>query len=353
MNFTSPADVLNLPISYKEKHHNSRDRLGYHVYLSQYFLRYKQLSYDEKCKIMVDNGVWGENTEDDDNISIDSVLTPQTPTSTDVMKAAGFYWSNTIDERMKDAWKERANLLNRRPNNNGVFTEIPSPISELCITKAIVESLSIDWMNFAKLLKGCIVRNRRGASFSEDGRTVYRFGKERIVLQSQTQRSFSLNLLLKFTIFGSSPLFSNLLVHEITYRSKHTTVLHLLSSRRMGELFTFGGLDATVIHKRDGTKQKCCAKVSMEKGNKSVIGYVIDEDETNLVVKVEGMIDTVTIMRPRFEVDQYIYPSAESGDTYSLSQLWPIRIKLNQLSGYSSIIMSAATFNDCNNLVTY
>ena len=118
MNFTSPADVLNLPMSYKEKHHNSHDHLGYYVYLSHYFLRFKQLNNDGKCQVMIDNGVWGENAVEDDNSSIDSVLTPQTPTSTDVMKAAGFYWSNNIDERMKDAWKERAKLLNSRPNNN-------------------------------------------------------------------------------------------------------------------------------------------------------------------------------------------------------------------------------------------
>mgnify|MGYP003335229803 CR=1 FL=1 len=101
--------------------------------------------------------------------------------------------------------------------------------------------------------------------------------KEKAVLYSQSYLKFYMNPLLKLTIF-SSPSFSNLEAYEIPYRTKKEVVVHVFSHRRIAELFTFGGLDASTKIK-DEMKYKMCGKVNLNKGGKNAIGYIVDEDK--------------------------------------------------------------------------
>ena len=155
-----------------------------------------------------------------------------------------------------------------------------------------------------------------------------------------------LNHLLKVSIFGS-PLYSNLQSHEITHKGKKQTVLHLFSHRRLSELLKFGGLDATTFYK-NGIKFICCAKVNLKKGEKNMIGYVIDETENALMVKVDGETELIRINRPTYDRNngRYLYypPCDQSSGTYSLSQLWPVRFKIN-VTGNSSFILSVTTLD--------
>ena len=47
----SPDDIQNLPLSYIEKSHRSRKRLGFHVFLSRYFLDFKGASDVERNEV--------------------------------------------------------------------------------------------------------------------------------------------------------------------------------------------------------------------------------------------------------------------------------------------------------------
>ena len=62
-------DILDLPLSTKEKSSTSRNRLGYHVFLSWYFGVFKAQTEEGKRAIV------SEFVEDDED-SVDSTITP-------------------------------------------------------------------------------------------------------------------------------------------------------------------------------------------------------------------------------------------------------------------------------------
>ena len=346
MNYTSCEMIIQLEISEKEFNNHSQKRLGYHVYLSRYFMEFKALELEQQAAELVEKLVWEQI---DDESSVDSVSTPRRASTTDVMKAAGKNWSGVCKD-LKEAWKCRATNLNQRPRTNGHFEVMPRIVmtNTEFLNKIVLESLSMEWVNLAKMMKGAIRKNVLGNKVMTSANS-YKFGRERIVLRSQSIRNFIISNLLKITIFGSLS-FSDLFSNEIIYATKNEVVVHLLSHRRMSELLTYGGLDATIIKKHNGMSYKLCGKVILQKGGRSTIGYIMDENETSLQVKMDG--DTVTVARPVFDFVLNKYPSARSSsNTYSLLEVDPVRIKLNSNTGYSSIILSSGTFNENNNLI--
>ena len=62
-------EIIELPLSTKEKSSKSRTRLGYHVFLSWYFGEFNALSEESKRFIV------SEFVEDDED-SLDSTITP-------------------------------------------------------------------------------------------------------------------------------------------------------------------------------------------------------------------------------------------------------------------------------------
>ena len=63
--------IINLPVSPKERAHQSRSRKGYHVFLSWYFGKYNLLSDKEKHGIFPSS-----NPTMDDDESLDSASKP-------------------------------------------------------------------------------------------------------------------------------------------------------------------------------------------------------------------------------------------------------------------------------------
>ena len=300
---------------------------------------------------MRNNGVWSRDIDDDS--SIDTILTPVEPSCHEVMKAAGHNWSLMMSDDKKQAWKDRAEVLNNRPKTDGTFDCVPLEIYHAELDKAILVSLTMEWINFTKVLKGCIVRNVKGNLAANLGLS-YKFGKERIELFSQCYKSFTLNNLLKLTIFGS-PLFSKLRPYELVYRGKKESVVHWFSYRRMSDLLCFGGLDAVSIYSKNGCVHKLCGKANLKKDGKNVVGYIMDENDEVLKVIVPGTggNELIDVTRPVYDCDngEYIYPHSQTCDSYSLSEVWPIRIRLNTVSGSIAIITSSATFDEDNVIV--
>jgi hypothetical protein len=340
----TPQQILHLSQSEKEINHPSRKRLGYHVYLSYYFKLFATLDNDDKRGIMIENNIW----EDEDDISIDSTLTPRRPMYYEITRAAARRW-NAMDLDTKEAWKERAGRLNSRPRMDGTFENVPNAIIESSITDNVLQSLSQDWVNFVRQFKQCILLKSRHHSRVPTSEKIYKFGNEKVVMYSQIYRIFYFNHLLKVTIFGM-PLYSKLLPHEVPYQSKKQTIIHLFSHRRISELLNFGGLAAATQYK-DGLKYLCCAKVNLKRRGKNSIGYVIDEEGDELKIKMEtGQL--VQMRKPdfdkqngRYKYEQQENDSGNQSESFSLTQLWPLRIKIN-LSGQASFIMSVATYND-------
>ena len=338
--FTSAEEILSLPINRKERNHRSRKRRAYHVFLSRFCTKFSCLSYEEKKQKLKELRLWRvPNGYESD----DSLFTPPQPSCSQVMKAAARVWNSASNE-VKEAWGKHADRLNMLPLNDGTFDYIPLVLRG-DMRKNVMDSLTFDWRHTASLLRQSIVTNERRGNKMSIAFTAYTFGRERVVLYSQSYRTFFLNHLLKLTIFGS-PLYSNLLPHEVVHRSKKETILFIFSHWRISDLFTFGGLDASVVHK-DGMKHVICAKANLRRGTKNTIGYVIDEDNEQLHVKVEGKEEYIYIKRPQYDSEngKFEYPLGDQSLTYSLSQLWPIRMKI-KMSGQSAIIISTYTSSE-------
>ena len=339
--------IVNLTYTEKEIQHTSRNRRAYHVYLSYYFHDFNAISDEKKEEVMRENKIWMEVGETE---TIDSTDTQRLPTCHDVSRAAGINWRNMC-EYLKKGWKQRAEDLNNRPRNDGHFQFIPTSIIEASVTQCLILSLSKEWLNVVRMFRNCLLGKTNKIVNSQK---VFKFGFEKVKLMNQTYRHFILSHLLIVTIFGSSPLFSVLKSHEIVYRSKKEVVVHLFSFQRVKELLTFGGMNAGSFYKHQ-CRTLCIPKVNLVDGDgKSIIGYVLCEEEEVLVVVAAGSGDLITRVKcPTFDVDTGAYTYGELADPqvqrcdghYSLSHLWPFRMKINISSGHTSIIISSTTFN--------
>ena len=215
MNDRSAVEIQSLPLTTKERQHKSRKRHGYHVYLSFFFLDFKQLEYEQKKQRMEESHIWSRL---DTNYSSDedSVMTPKQPQPHEIMRLASRHW-NRVDASIQGAWRSRASMLNARPPNDGSFEAIPAAIAIPSIEENVRVSLTLEWQRFAADLKRAIrLNSMRQYKYSAN---IYRFGDEIVVLQSQIYRSFFMSHLLKLTIFGS-PLYSALSNHKIAHRGR-------------------------------------------------------------------------------------------------------------------------------------
>ena len=237
--------------------------------------------------------------------------------------------------------------MNERPRDDGCFLVVPTPIVTSSVSENIIEALSKEWVNLVRLFKGCILSRRNDITTKS-----YMFGNEKVVLYSQHHRNFFLNHLLKVSIFGS-PLFSILSPHELVHRTKRQVVVHVLSHKRLENLFRFGGLSA-VTFKKNGMNHMGCGKVNLMRGGRNMIGYIVHEEGNDLKIRIEGEENNViTLRRPEYNAGEGKYnylTGSQTSESYVISQVWPVRFKINN-SGQASFIISSATFNDEDNLV--
>ena len=334
--FSSSTDILQHPITEKERNHHSRNRIGYHVYVSAYFNYFTALSYEEKKEILVKYRVWNRDNEflDDSNEEDDSVFTAIQPRASDVIKVAARKWAAS-DDSLKEAWKERASELNERPRNDGKFESVPTVIVDTSMYKNVMHSLTLDWRNFANSMKHSMITNRQ--KMVETSEKAYKFGNESVKLHSQCYRSLYMNYLLKISIFGQPPFYPPLLPHEIVRRTKKEVIIHFYSHRRISELFCFGGLNATEICNH-GLKYYCCAKANLKDGKKNIIGYVMDEKGDELHIRIDGRDEMVIVKRPKYNADFGEFEYTNGIEKYIVTQLWPIRMKVHQSGRVAYII---------------
>ena len=233
----------------------------------------------------------------------------------------------------------RANMLNSREPCDGTPRSLPRSV---CDPEMITKSLELDWNSLVNIFRNCILNGRK--TNINIGKTI-RFGNEIVNLRNQFFRRFHVNHLLKLFLFGS-PLFSSIHSHEIIYRTNKVVILHLFSHRRINDLLSLGGLKACTFIK-DNRKYVCCAKVNLKLNGKSVVGFVIDEEDECLIVEVQGIKDNIRCKRPKFEsaIGNYVYDNSIcSPDEFIVSEIWPLCLKLNT-SGQSSFVLSRTSFN--------
>ena len=327
-------DIPQLPITEKERNHHSRSRYAYHVFLSFYFMKYGELDRNGKVEFLTSVGVWSSGYESDD-----SVITPPMPSAIHVMKAASRTWQRMGTE-VQNQWKERAELLNSRPPSDGRIRTQPDFITEA----DVAHSITMEWRHLAQLLRRTVLSGHN----AERALTSYRFGEETVILHAQKYRSFYFNHLLKLTIFGS-PLFSNLLPHEIVHRSNNQALVLLYSHERAEELFEVGGLSGATIYKNK-MKYIMCAKVNMKKDRLNKIAMVLEESGEEIHCRALGDHETTYIFdRPAYEYESGTFSFSDRiSHGFQLNEIWPIRLKINTSSASSIILTGSVSDVDCN-----
>ena len=149
----------------------------------------------------------------------------------------------------------------------------------------LLHSLTKDWQAIVSQFRSAIMRKPKNGNSLRS----YKFRKEIIILHSQLYRKFHLNYLLETTIFGS-PSFSSLFPHEIVHRTVGECIIHITSLRSLNQLLTLGELSACIhVTKTPGINYGCCDRVElMNRRKQKIVGYVLDETNATLRVKVDG-----------------------------------------------------------------
>ena len=172
----------------------------------------------------------------------------------------------------------------------------------------------------------------------------YLFGKERVTLQSQVYRKMFVNRLLHMIVFG--PKLSKMKAHEVVYKTKNTTVLHISSNSRMKKLFTYAGLSA-VACKRGENTLSCCGKVNVLIKGHNHIGYIVDESSTRWIVHLGGH-HVRYLKRGTYDTHKHRYNFDQKEPR--ITEYWPVRIKI-YTSGETRYTINRVCFNNRNKVL--
>ena len=334
MNRTTPYRIINLPRSEKELNNSSRNRKGYYTYVSRFFSDFEILSKEEQEAVLVDNGIW----DDDDEATVDSVMTPRTAKSYEVLRAASICWLE-FPLNIQCAWKERAAALNLLPVK-GKLKRIPGALKLPSLNLNVIDSLTHDWSYIVALFRSAIVRKSR----SGESERRYQFGDEEVVLGNQIYRSFHLNYLVRLSLFGDD--FAGLKDWEIIKKTRRVTVVHIASFTRVCKIFEIAGLSA-VLFPKGSILYSCAGKVSLvSKGsNLAMVGYIIRETKVTFTVRC-GYAKDIIMRKPRFENGRYVYDAcSDFSNELSITQYWTIRFKIS-ISGATSSTVNRLVLND-------
>ena len=246
MRCSRPCDVTRLPLSQREKENISRSQKGFHVFLSRYFLDFSNLNYKEKeatinkfkqCRSGCEVPLFTNRsalTPLDSNASIvslddsfDSTDTPPSINHTDIMKLACSVWK-CYPKSMRASWNKRADYLNRLPVP-GRIEQFPDALQgEGGLEGTLIDLLFFDWKDLCNRIRNSIKRPPK----NELCPAVYRFGHERVVMNSQTYRKMTLSSLLRLYLFNKDKIQRN-----IIKETKRMVLLHIASQSRVKEIF--------------------------------------------------------------------------------------------------------------------
>jgi hypothetical protein len=346
MNYHSFHEIRNRNPTNKELYHPSRNRKGYHVFISQCYADFKKLTEQQQQEQLAFYHIWIDN----DEVSVDSVMTPSTFNHVHIMKLCNRLWTSASDD-VRNGWKCRAEYLNMLPRKDGRFDSLHQNLHHGSLTSNILESLSYDWIHLCKTLNTTICRSNT-TKVGESIHKTYKFGNQKVFLLNQIYKSFHFNYLLRLICFGSN--YQLLSTHEKVLYSSNESILHFHSWKRIQLMFNHSGINPFCkFIKLTGSEIIVTAKVSwLDIENKESIGYVIDESADHIKVQCIGNSnDQITIIeldRPVYENNEYKF-----SELSRIKQYWPLMMKLNN-NGQCSVLMNRIgknCSNESNNLM--
>ena len=331
MDASTAHDIIRMKMNKKEREHKGRNRLGFHVYLSRFYFEFYKLPIEQQQKEIFSSlgidfhSLHGYNNngynEDSSIDSTDSIFT--TPVNHRIVhKAACRVWK-MLPVELKTAWNKRAKKLNKR-KLPGKFLVVPF---ENGLKEQVLNSLSYEWNDLVGVFRRCLTRNPKIILST----LRYRFGDETVTIGSQSYRDFRVSYLVELVIFGR--YFKSLHNSEIIKRTKKQIIVHISSKKRMDELFSKEGLNATefLMEASDNQQydQTCSGKVSIMVGGKLILGYILTESNNKwkILLRNNKMIN-IKALHYNTERKEYVLPTTGK---YIITAYWPIRflIRLN------------------------
>ena len=163
------------------------------------------------------------------------------------------------------------------------------------------------------------------------------FGKERVTMGKQLYCSHFFNHLLYVVFFGE---WLNHSFHpfELISSTKNTKLVHIGSHKRLVQMTDVNGLSPFQVTSYNNSQKyrekKFVAGKAMlfDRLGGEVVGYVIEETDTLLHIKIDNLShDVVRMKRPIFngEEGRFSYDEANENDNfYKWVEYHPIRFKL-------------------------
>ena len=324
MDATTPQNVINLPRSEKERLHKSRNRVGHHIFLSRYFFDFKNLSSDKKIEVIYGPGGEPDNPYGD----VDSVDTPPQERITvgDISRKAWAHYRE-LHPRMKAAWQKRASMLNKLPVP-GKIEKIPEEIEDCGMLNLVKVSITDEWQRISKVLKNAVKKDSPAGL----AMTTRFFGKEKVILGTQSYRSINMSPLVRCILFGDK---FHKVREEIITETKNTVLLHFHSNVRIVHVLSIAGLCGVRVLERDVVKT-CCGKVIFglrRSKDQEATGFVMRTCRRRWVVKIQGSNQTINIRPPQVNkmTCRYDFKITDGNAIYFIKEYIPIRIKVSML----------------------
>ena len=246
-------------------------------------------------------------TYNNDAISIDSTDTAfqeyDKVTMGEVMKIAFRQW-RYMPIASKKAWGLRADRLNAR-KLPGWLVSIPPQISNVNV---VMESISLEWEALRKVFKEAIERAPAKNGLIPQSNLIYTFGSERVEMKSQTYKTFSITLLLKYYLFGED---FDKVRNEVRKQTKNITLLHFLSMQRMQEIFTVEeqiGTSFQYEHDDFDATRTCGGKVSVVDSNgKKGVGFILEERRNFWKIKLKNTSEVCYLKKLLYNEENEMY----------------------------------------------
>ena len=134
--------------------------------------------------------------------------------------------------------------------------------------------------------------------------------------------------------------------------------MHISSQKRIVELFTHNGVCA-FEYTSDGNnvgerkRYTCGGKVVLKENCgrcKECIGYVLDEGDGKLSIKLENGEDAKMIKPKIDKLGNWVYHNCNDDEQYKIVQYWLIRLKLLN-SGYAHTTLNKFKLSDDDQLI--
>lgn len=290
----SVEDIESNAFTHYELDNESRSLSGYHVFTRCAFEGYKVM--DESARltfIMATHNLEDEGILDDDEIAdmIDS-------SDFQAIRVVRGMWRNASSQ-VKEAWKQRAEHLNARPQV-GQVEELPESLAILdlrSIQDRLRNYIKTDLQVFSKMIK----RSLRNENQREMNHKKVQFPYP-IEVKKQIYRSGTVSSLLLEVLFGVNR--NQLLKSEcISNQGSDPFTYHIFSEARLRKLLTFQDTEISILKDNcEGSKTSLCAYgvVLKNNTNQSTKAYAISETKSTVTfIFADETVQTRSLTFPK------------------------------------------------------